>query len=97
MKQSGVKNLEGEGDLWSMRKTALNKLQKLSLYLNILFRHAGLDPVFRDLRKDWIPAFAGMTVLNETTIKIQTLNNSESWAALEVFRNNCTASSLHSE
>ena len=28
-----------------------------------LVRHAGLDPASRDLRKHWIPAFAGMTLL----------------------------------
>jgi len=31
-----------------------------------LFRHAGPDPASRRRRKNWIPAFAGMTAFMDT-------------------------------
>jgi hypothetical protein len=45
-----------------------------AINLNFFFRHAGLDPASRGSWKNWIPAFAGMTSLSETAIKIQALS-----------------------
>jgi len=36
----------------------------MSCSFPFLLRHAGLDPASRAYLEDWIPAFAGMTVLN---------------------------------
>jgi hypothetical protein len=50
-----------------------------------LFRHAGLDPASRDPKKNWIPAFAGMTKKRQKAIYKQTLIRVRPQAAFPPF------------
>jgi len=54
-----------------MKMTTLSIHESLSI--NSFCCHAGPDPASRMFRRDWIPAFAGMTILTEAAIYKRTL------------------------